>query len=117
VAHRAALGRGAAGDEVDRLDFKAGSPGHALHLAKSEGFPIPHWATPQQAAKMRTQYDDEQFASIVFFETKSGGAVFSVGSMAYIGSLNHNGFNNDIARITTNVLRRFSDPRPFKMPA
>ena len=47
---------------------------------------------------------------------KAGGAVFSVGSMAYIGSLNHNGFDNDIARITTNVLRRFSDPQPFKMP-
>ena len=65
---------------------------------------------------MRTDYDDRQYASIVFFETKSGGAVFSVGSMAYIGSLNHNGFDNDIARITTNVLRRFSDPQPFKMP-
>ena len=107
---------GAAGDEVDRLDFKAGSPKHTLHLAKSEGFPIPHWANAEQAAKLRTDYDDRQYASIVFFETKSGGAVFSVGSMAYIGSLNHNGFDNDIARITTNVLRRFSDPQPFKMP-
>jgi N,N-dimethylformamidase len=106
---------GAAGDEVDRLDFKAGSPKHALHLAKSEGFPIPHWATSDQAAKMRTVYDNEQYASIVFFETASGGAVFSVGSMAYIGSLNHNGCDNDISRMTSNVLKRFSDPAPFKM--
>jgi hypothetical protein len=30
--------------------------------------------------------------------------------------LNHKGFDNDIARITTNVLTRFSDPRPFKFP-
>jgi N,N-dimethylformamidase len=64
---------------------------------------------------MRTAYDNEQYASIVFFETKSGGAVYSVGSMAYIGALNHNGFDNDIARMTGNVLKRFSDPTPFKM--
>jgi len=107
---------GAAGDEVDRLDFKAGSPSHALHLAKSEGFPIPAWANAEQAARMRKDYDERQYASIVFFETKSGGAVFSVGSMAYIGALNHNGFDNDIARITTNVLNRFSDPKPFQAP-
>lgn len=33
-----------------------------------------------------------------------------------IGSLSHNGFDNDIARITTNVLHHFSHPQPFKMP-
>jgi len=66
---------------------------------------------------MRTEYDEKNFASLVFFETPSGGAVFSVGSMAYIGALNHKGFDNDIARITTNVLKRFSDPRPFTVPA
>ena len=65
---------------------------------------------------MRWEYDNKNYASLTFFETPSGGAVFSVGSMAYIGALNHNGFDNDIARITTNVLRRFSDPRPFKVP-
>ena len=42
--------------------------------------------------------------------------MFSVGSMAYIGALNHNNFDNDIARITTNVLKRFSEPQPFKAP-
>ncbi len=108
---------GAAGDEFDRCDFSAGTPKHALHLAKSEGTPIPTWADAQRAAEMRTEYDEESYASLVFFETPSGGAVFSVGSMAYIGALNHKGFDNDIARITTNVLRRFSDPRPFTIPA
>lgn len=107
---------GAAGDEIDRIDFKAGTPAHALHLAKSEDIPVPAWATSEQAAKMRATYEASQFASIVFFETASGGAVFSVGSMAYIGALNHNDCDNDISRITGNVLRRFSDPRPFRAP-
>ena len=35
---------GAAGDEVDRFDPASGTPKHALHLAKSEGAPIPYWA-------------------------------------------------------------------------
>ena len=107
---------GAAGDEFDRFDFAAGTPRHALHLAKSEGTPLPTWASGELAAKMRDDYDNKNYASLTFFETQSGGAVFSVGSMAYIGALNHNGFDNDIARITTNVLRRFSDPKPFKIP-
>ena len=107
---------GAAGDEFDRFDLNAGTPKHALHLAKSEGTPLPVWATGQLATQMRSDYDNKNYASITFFETPSGGAVFSVGSMAYIGALNHKGFDNDIARITTNVLTRFSDPRPFRLP-
>jgi N,N-dimethylformamidase len=42
--------------------------------------------------------------------------VFSTGSIAYAGSLGWNGFDNDIARLTTNVLRRFADPAPFPPP-
>lgn len=107
---------GAAGDEFDKLDYGAGTPRHALHLAKSEGTPIPVWASPELAAQMRSNYANKNYASIIFFETPSGGAVFSVGSMAYIGALNHNGFDNDIARLTSNVLKRFSDPQPFQLP-
>jgi N,N-dimethylformamidase len=39
--------------------------------------------------------------------------VFSVGSIAWTGALSHNGYDNDIARITENVLRRFLDVRPL----
>jgi N,N-dimethylformamidase len=50
---------------------------------------------------------------MLFFETANGGAVFSVGSIAYAGSLWRNGYQTDVARITGNVLKRFLDPRPF----
>ena len=56
-------------------------------------------------------------ADMVFFETPGGGAVFSVGSIAWCGSLSWNGYDNNVAKITANVLRRFNDPAPFKMPA
>ena len=55
-------------------------------------------------------------ADITFFETEGGGAVFSTGSIAYAGSLSWNGFDNNIARLTTNVLRRFADEAPFPLP-
>jgi N,N-dimethylformamidase len=56
-------------------------------------------------------------ADLVFFETAGGGAVFSVGSMAWVGALPHNGYDNNVARVTSNVLARFADAEPFVMPA
>ncbi len=42
-----------------------------------------------------------------------GGAVFSVGSISWCGSLSQNGYDNDVSRITANVLRRFTaGPEP-----
>jgi N,N-dimethylformamidase len=55
-------------------------------------------------------------ADMVFFECPNGGAVFSVGSISWFGALGHRGGDNDVARITTNVLRRFADPAPFDPP-
>jgi N,N-dimethylformamidase len=45
---------------------------------------------------------------MVYFETPNGGAVFSVGSITFCGSLFHNGYRNNISRIVDNVLRRFA---------
>ena len=42
--------------------------------------------------------------------------VFSTGSIAYAGSLSWNKFDNNLFRLTTNVLNRFKDPTPFTMP-
>jgi N,N-dimethylformamidase len=50
---------------------------------------------------------------MVFFTAPNGGAVFSTGSIAWAGSLSHNGYENNVARITTNVLRRFLSDEAF----
>ncbi|MBV9544059.1 MAG: hypothetical protein JOY61_06750, partial [Chloroflexi bacterium] len=55
-------------------------------------------------------------ADMVFFETPHGGAVFSVGSINWLGSLGWRNFENNVSRVTENVLRRFMDPRPFSSP-
>ena len=53
---------------------------------------------------------------MAFFETPSGGAVFSVGSISYTGSLSHNNYDNVIETLTRNVLKRFNDAMPFDYP-
>jgi N,N-dimethylformamidase len=39
--------------------------------------------------------------------------VFSVGSIAWTGSLTWNGYDNSVSRITSNVLRGFASPEPL----
>lgn len=111
---------GAAGEELDSLDHRLGSPAHAIVLASSEN----HSPAYQPANDMVTvphlgtgaMFNPAVKADMVFFECPNGGAVFSTGSIAYASALSHNGFDNDIARLTGNVLRRFADPEPFEMP-
>lgn len=67
---------------------------------------------PAQSGGLNTELK----ADMVFFETHGGGAVFSVGSVAYPGALIWNGGDNAASRLTGNVLDRFLDPTPFQVP-
>ena len=55
-------------------------------------------------------------ADMTFFETPGGGAVFSVGSIAWAASLPHANYKNNVALLSENVLRRFLDQTPFVIP-
>ena len=44
---------------------------------------------------------------MVYYETPSGGAVFSTGSITFCGSLPWNNFDNNISTLLENVLRHF----------
>jgi N,N-dimethylformamidase len=112
---------GAAGYEIDRADAALGTPAHALVLASSDNhsniYEVSASSFLDLLPKQHEGDRDPLRADMVFFETPGGGAVFSVGSIAWCGSLAHNGYRNDVARITGNVLRRFVDPEPFVLPA
>jgi N,N-dimethylformamidase len=56
---------------------------------------------------------DKIHADLCFFEGPKGGAVFSVGSIAWCGGLTHKSGETTVSRVTENVLRRFMDSRPF----
>ena len=111
-------GGGAAGEEIDRYDESLGSPRHALIIASSENHRPGMLRVKEEFLMMRPLGDDPEVrADMTFFETPSGGAVLSTGSISYAGALSTNNYNNDIARLTGNVLQRFIDPAPFPFPS
>ena len=87
----------------------ASSFGHSNMFAVTSGSVLDTLPNPSSTL-------DNLRADIVFFETGNGGAVFSVGSIAWCGSLSHDGYRNNVSRVTKNVLDRFVDPEPFAMP-
>ncbi|NQW12471.1 MAG: N,N-dimethylformamidase [Alphaproteobacteria bacterium] len=111
---------GAAGLEIDSADPKLGTPPHALILARSENHSNTYELVPEEVAiphgALNAVQNEQVHADMVFFETPEGGAVWSSGSIAYAGSLSWNGYDNNVARLTTNVLKRFIDPASFAMP-
>lgn len=109
-------GGGAASEEIDSADLKDGTPAHALILATASDMVWP-MVSEDGLTDPKYRLEFSPHADVVFFETPGGGAVFSVGSMGWRASLSHNGFDNNVARITRNVLARFTDPKPFQYPA
>ena len=111
------VGGGAAGIELDCITTELGSPTNMLRLATSEGHsglmllvneefgPVPPNLGGDQNDRVR--------ADLAFGETPAGGALFATSSIAWCGSLSHNNYDNNVSRITENVLRRFLDPTPF----
>ncbi|MBL8582276.1 MAG: N,N-dimethylformamidase, partial [Rhizobiaceae bacterium] len=113
-------GGGAAGQEIDRYDRHLGSPPHALVVARSEDHTeemmIGKEDMPAANYIIGGTENPLVHADMTFFETPNGGAVFSTGSIAWAASLPHNGFANNVSKVTENVFRRFVDPTPFPPP-
>lgn len=110
-------GGGAAGIELDATDHGWDTPPHTLVLAASRRHTDVYLMTPEDmldpAPGLGGTEADIIRAEMVFFETENGGGVFSVGSIAWAGSMAWNNYENHVARITENVLRRFLDPTPL----
>ena len=108
---------GSAGEEIDRWDATLGSPLHALVLASSENHRPGMLRVIEEIHMTEVPRSQQEIrADMVFFETPSGGAVFSTGSISYAGALSIDGYDNDVQTITRNVLDRFLDPTPFDYP-
>jgi N,N-dimethylformamidase len=112
---------GPAGFEIDRADPALGTPATAVVVATADGFSNAY----QGAVEDVTTADSQQGGAdsplvrsdVVFFETGRGGAVFSVGSIAWCGALWQAGQETPVGRMTWNVLARFLDEAPFAAPA
>jgi len=107
-------GGGAAGFELDRADVELGTPRNAVVLARSEGHSGSFVVVPEELLSHIGTVSGEPPAAlirgeIVWFETPGGGAVFSVGSITFCGSLSHQGYDNGISRMLENVVRKFME--------
>ncbi len=113
------MGGGAAGHELDSVNAKYGTPPHALVVAKAVVIhPDYGWVNEDMLTHRHPlPQEDWSCADMTFLETAAGGAVFSVGSMTYAGSLMVDGGASPLGRLTANVVRRFADPAPFALPA
>ncbi len=110
-------GGAAGGEEIDRFDPRLGSPAHALVVASAGDMPPDMLRVKEEFFSTQPLGPDKDVrADMTFFETPSGGAVFSTGSIAWAGSLCHNGYDNNVAKISANVLNRFISDRVFDFP-
>ena len=112
------VNEGAAGLELDRIDYSLGTPPNTLLLASSYGHSASAMLVPEDqyfAYPGITGRDNPLVrADIAYVTTRQGGAVFSASSMAWCGSLSHAGYANNVSRMTENVLRRFAAEGPVE---
>ena len=105
-------GGGAAGFELDRADTRLGTPKNAVVLASAHGDSNHFVLVPEDILTNLLSWNGEDFeelirSDMVYFETQNTGAVFSVGSITFCGSLPVNDGDNNISRLVKNVLNRF----------
>jgi N,N-dimethylformamidase len=110
-------GGGAAGQEIDRYDVRLGSPRHAWVLASATEHDPTMLRTKEEfhATELNRPHRDVR-ADLVLFATGNGGGVFSTGSIAWAAALATDGYENDVAAISTNVLDRFALDEDLDIP-
>lgn len=103
---------GAAGYELDRADVACHTPDRTLVLATSQGrhndaylLVIEDCVATDPNSTGTTS--DRVRADMTYLEHAGGGRVFGVGSITWCAALAWNGYDNNVARVTTNVLRGF----------
>jgi N,N-dimethylformamidase len=113
------IGGGSAGWEVDRADTALGTPRHALIVAEATEFSSAYHWVKEEFNHTHSAIDGDTCPMVrcdmMFFETPKGGAVFSTSSISWAGALAHEGYANNVSRITANVVKRFLDPKPFPL--
>ncbi len=105
------VGGGAAGQEIDRADVTLGTPPHTYLVASAQNQNDSYKVVPEEIDFMfdgvgGTEHPNVR-ADLTYFEAPGGGAVFATSSIAWSGALSYAGYENNVSRITGNVLDRF----------
>jgi N,N-dimethylformamidase len=90
-----------------------------LIVAEATEFPCSYHWVKEEFNHTHSAIDGETCplvrCDMMFFETPNGGAVFSTSSISWAGALAHDGYKNNVSRITANVVKRFLDSTPFPL--
>jgi N,N-dimethylformamidase len=105
------VGGGAAGQEIDRADVALGTPPHTYLVACAQDQNDSYKVVPEEIDFMfdgvgGTEHPNVR-ADLTYFDSAGGGAVFATSSIAWSGSLSHDSYENNVSRITGNVLNHF----------
>lgn len=99
---------GSSGDEIDRFDPERGSPPETVVLASSTGHSDFYLLAGEDVLASRaglggSECDDVR-SDMTWLDKPGGGAVFSVGSICFTGSLSHNNYDNSVSTVIGNVI-------------
>jgi hypothetical protein len=105
------LGGGASGDEINRFNLSIESPACVKVLASSTGHSDEFGIAPEDVAfpiinTLGTQTDLIR-SDMTYYVSSGGRGVFSVGSINWLCSLGWDDYNNNVARLTGNVVKGF----------
>jgi N,N-dimethylformamidase len=99
---------GAAGDEIDHYSSRPGAPDETVVLARSAGHSEQYCLAVEELLQTGPNIDATRnadvHADLTYRCNEVGGAVFSVGSMCWVGALPVNRCRNDVSTITANVV-------------
>ncbi len=110
-------GGGAAGFELDRIDYRQGTHNNVVLLARSPAHGDEFMLVPEEQLTHLTNLPGQTtlsllHADMIYFEVAGGGSVFASGSITFCGSLPWHHFDNNISRILENViLKKLSKPK------
>jgi N,N-dimethylformamidase len=97
---------GAAGYEVDAVNFHLGSPADIIVLATATGFPESYVDDPGKWYEGGAEEREAQRrADMTLWRHPGGGMIFSASSVAFLGALPGPGAANDVGRLVRNLLQ------------
>jgi N,N-dimethylformamidase len=108
---------GPGGEELDRVEYSLGTPATTLVLAVSDGFGDEYVHVVEEVNTSNIMQGGTVNplvrADMTLMYYPNDGAVWSSSSISWAGSLFYNNYDNDVARITKNVLDQFLADEPL----
>jgi N,N-dimethylformamidase len=103
-------GGGAAGFELDQASTDLGTPEGTRIVAASGGHGPTFKTAPEEILTWTLAAGNPRAHGGIKGHMVVGPNLFAVGSISFLGSLSHNGYDNDMSRILDNCLRKFIAP-------